>query len=183
MNTGSPSRRNKRPRPVGPCARQLPPPGRHGQDQGRATGYDAVRYYTQASAAAPHHEVVVALGDIYSVMGKRDEASKQYALVQVIHDANLAKGVKGNIELARFYADHDQKLSEAVGIAEEEYKTRPNIVTADTLAWCYYKLGRYGDAKKMIEKALSLARRIDAALPCRDDSRELGDRVEAEKFL
>ena len=40
-------------------------------------------------------------------------------------------------------------------MAEEEYKTRKNVYVADALAWCYYKNGRYADAKRMIDLALS----------------------------
>jgi tetratricopeptide (TPR) repeat protein len=144
----------------------------------------AVGYYTKASSTAPHHEVVVALGDLYTLMGKPDEALKQYALVQVIHDANRAKGVKGSVELARFYADHDQKLAEAVSIAEDEYEMRPNIGAADTLAWCYYKAGRTMDAKRMIEKALAL-KTPDATLLFHAGMihEKLGHRREAQQFL
>ncbi len=51
--------------------------------------------------------------------------------------------MKGSLELARFYADHDRKLPEALAMAEAEYKATPNVFAADTLAWCYYKNGRY----------------------------------------
>jgi Flp pilus assembly protein TadD len=56
---------------------------------------------------------------------------------------------------ARFYADHDMKLAEAVKMAEEEYATRKNVYQADTLAWCYFKNGQLEDARKMIKVALS----------------------------
>jgi tetratricopeptide (TPR) repeat protein len=147
--------------------------------------YDAaIEYYRQASATAPHHEVVVALGDLYTMIGRHDEARKQYALVEVIHTANRAKGVKGSLELARFYADHDQNLAEAVTIAEEEYKAYPNVVAADTLAWCYYKRGRYQDAKRMIEKALEW-RTPDAAFLFHAGmiNEKLGDRAAAQRLL
>lgn len=147
--------------------------------------YDAaIEYYKQASATAPHHEVVVALGDLYSLMGRHDEALKQYALVEAIHTANRTKGVKGSVELARFYADHDRNLAEAVSIAEEEYKAYPNVVAADTLAWCYYKRGRYQDAKRMIEKALE-RRTPDATFLFHAGmiNEKLGDRPAAQRLL
>jgi Flp pilus assembly protein TadD len=56
---------------------------------------------------------------------------------------------------ARFYADHDIHLPEALKMAEEEYSTRKNVYQADTLAWCYFKNGRIEDARKMIRVALS----------------------------
>jgi tetratricopeptide (TPR) repeat protein len=144
----------------------------------------AIEYYERASATAPHHEVVVALGDLYSLIGRQDDARKQYALVEVAHEANQARGVRGRLELARFYADHDQKLAEATSIAEDEYRTRPNVVAADTLAWCYYKGERYEEAKRMIEKALD-AGTPDATFLFHAGMihERLGDRSAARLFL
>jgi tetratricopeptide (TPR) repeat protein len=115
----------------------------------------AIDAYRKAMAAVPQHEVVVALGDLYLLMGRRDDAERQFSLVETIHASNVANGVHGSLELARFYADHDRHLTEAVTIAEREHKTRPNVVAADTLAWAYYKTGRYEDARRLIGQALA----------------------------
>jgi tetratricopeptide (TPR) repeat protein len=147
--------------------------------------YDAaIQYYTKASATAPHHEVVVALGDLYALTGRQDQADRQYALVDTIHRANVSNGVKGDLELARFYVDHDRNLPEALRIAEAEYKLRPNVVAADTLSWCYYKNERYSDAKRLIDKALEHGV-SDAAFLFHAGMIEakLGDRVAAKKLL
>jgi tetratricopeptide (TPR) repeat protein len=118
--------------------------------------YDsAIDYYKKAEAIVPQHEVVVALGDLYSLQGKTKEAADQYALVDVIHKLNQANGVVGDMQMAQFFADHDRNLAEAVRLAEAEYAARPNVYAADTLAWCYYKTGRLDDARKLIAKALS----------------------------
>src|ERR1035438_7776659 len=46
--------------------------------------YDAaIEYYKRAEDVVPQHEVVVALGDIYTLQGKTQEAAAQYALVDV----------------------------------------------------------------------------------------------------
>jgi tetratricopeptide (TPR) repeat protein len=118
--------------------------------------YDAaIDYYKKAEAIVPQHEVVVALGDLYTLQGKTDEAAKQYALVDVIHKLNQANGVIGDMQMAQFFADHDRNLEEALRMAEAEYAVRPNVYVADTLAWCYYKTGRFAEAEKLIAKALS----------------------------
>jgi tetratricopeptide (TPR) repeat protein len=114
----------------------------------------AIASYQQAAAIAPQHDVLVALGDLYRQIGDMAEADKQYALVESVHRANKANGVRGDAQLAQFYADHDRNLAEALALAEEEYKTRKNVFVADTLAWCYYKNGRYREAKRAIGKAL-----------------------------
>jgi tetratricopeptide (TPR) repeat protein len=118
--------------------------------------YDAaIDYYKRASASAPQLEVVIALGDLYRLAGQAEAANKQDALVDVIHQLNTANGVRDDIHMARFYADREQHLSTALQSAEAVYKTRPNVFVADTLAWCYYKNGRYEEARKAVKKALS----------------------------
>jgi tetratricopeptide (TPR) repeat protein len=117
--------------------------------------YDAaVDFYQRAIAVAPQHEAIVGLGDIYRLMGRETEAGNQYRLVEEIHRLNQANGVLGDLQMARFYADHDKNLPEALQIAEEQFQKTPNVYAADTLAWCYYKVGRYEDAKAAIAKAL-----------------------------
>jgi tetratricopeptide (TPR) repeat protein len=144
----------------------------------------AIEYYKRASATAPHHDVVVALGDLYALSGRHDEAQKQYALVEAVHEANRGNGVKGRVELARFYADHDRKLEEALAIAEQEYKEWPNPVVADTLAWCYYKNGRYEDARRVIAEALEPGT-TDASILFHAGMihEKLGQRSAAQQFL
>jgi tetratricopeptide (TPR) repeat protein len=115
----------------------------------------AIEYYKRAQDIVPQHEVVVALGDLYTIEGRTDEASRQYALVDVLRKLNKANGVIGDLQLAQFLADHDRDLDEALRLAEAEYKTRPTVYAADTLAWCYYKNGRISEARKYSLKALS----------------------------
>lgn len=115
----------------------------------------AIEYYKQAVAGVPTHDAVVALGDLYQLTDKPDEARKQYALVEATHQLMKANGVRGDMQIAHFYADHDRNLPDALRDEEAEYKTRPNVYVADTLAWCYYKAGRYEEAANMIQKALA----------------------------
>lgn len=115
----------------------------------------AIEYYKKAQAIVPQHEVVVALGDLYKLQGRAAEADEQYLLVDFIRKLNKANGVVGDLQLAGFLADHDRDLSEALQLAEAEYKARPTVYAADTLAWCYYKNGRMPEARKYSLKALS----------------------------
>ena len=115
----------------------------------------AIEFYKRAEAIVPQHDVVVALGDLYTLQGKTEEAAKQYALVDFIRQLNKANGVIGDLQMAQFLADHDRNLEEALRLAEAEYKTRPTVYGADTLAWCYYKNGRLAEARKYSAKALS----------------------------
>jgi tetratricopeptide (TPR) repeat protein len=116
---------------------------------------DAIEYYKRAQAIVPQHEVVVALGDLYTLEGRTDDANRQYALVDVLRKLNKANGVIGDLQLAQFLADHDKDLEVALQLAETEYKTRPTVYGADTLAWCYYKNGRIREAMKYSLRAFS----------------------------
>jgi tetratricopeptide (TPR) repeat protein len=147
--------------------------------------YDtAIDYYKRASAIAPQLEVIIALGDIYRLTGRQEAADKQDALVDVMHQLNIANGVRDDIAMARFYADRERHLSEALQIAEAVYKTRQNVFVADTLAWCYYKNGRYEEARKAIHKALS-QKTPDAMILFHAGMiyAKLGHRPTAQKYL
>lgn len=115
----------------------------------------AIDYYRKAQNIVPQHEVVVALGDLYTLQGRKEEAARQYALVDVLRKLNKSNGVTGDLQEAQFLADHDRELDEALRLAEAEYKTRPTVYTADTLAWCYFKNGRIPEARKYSSRALS----------------------------
>jgi tetratricopeptide (TPR) repeat protein len=115
----------------------------------------AIEFYKRAQEMVPQHDVVVALGDLYTIEGRTEEAKKQYALVDFVRKLNKANGVTGDLQMAQFLADHDLDLEEALRLAETEYKTRPTVYGADTLAWCYYKNGRIQEARKYSAKALS----------------------------
>jgi tetratricopeptide (TPR) repeat protein len=116
----------------------------------------AIEQYKKAVAVAPQIELLTALGDLYALTGNKEEAQKQFDLVEATHKLNKANGVSGEMQMARFFADHDRNLPESLKMAEAGAKTRPNVHTADTLAWCYYKNGRYTEAKEAIQKALRL---------------------------
>jgi tetratricopeptide (TPR) repeat protein len=50
----------------------------------------AIEFYKRAEAIVPQHDVVVALGDLYTLQGQTEEAAKQYALVDFIRKLGKA---------------------------------------------------------------------------------------------
>lgn len=151
---------------------------------GRREYTSAIDYYRKAAEVAPQHEALVALGDLYTLTGKPREAEQQYALVETIHTLQKSRGVQGDMQMAQFYADHDRNLPEALRLAEAEYQARKNVYAADTLAWCYYKNGRYEQAKERIINALS--QRTPEALFAFHAGMiyaKMGDREAAQKHL
>ena len=144
----------------------------------------AIDCYKRAIAVVPQFETVVALGDLYAVTGQKDEAEKQYALVEAINRLNRASGVRTDLQMAKFYADHDRNVAQAAQEAEAASHTRKTVYAFDTLAWSYYKAGRYEEARQAIRKALA-RRTPDAEILFHAGmiSARLDDRGTAQKLL
>jgi tetratricopeptide (TPR) repeat protein len=144
----------------------------------------AIDHYRRAIAIAPQFEFVVALGDLHAALGQREDAERQYALVEAIDRVNRAGGVRTDLQMARFYADHDRHLGRAVEEAEAAFRTRKSAYAADTLAWCYYKAGRLDEARKLIRQALA-RRTPDAEIHFHAGMihARLGDRAGAQRHL
>ncbi len=121
-------------------------------NQGRYA--EAIKLYQAAIAVVPMPIYVAELGDLYTKAGNPAEARKQYQLVQYIGLLGHINQVLHNRDLALFYADHDMKLDEALGLARKEFEVRHDIYTWDALAWALYKNGKYQEASDAIENAL-----------------------------
>ena len=130
----------------------------------------------------PNVETIILLGDIYKLKGNLDKARQQYDLVEVIEQR---LGVAGDQKrLALMWADQDTRIDEALLIAQGELSVRNDIYTADVLAWCLYRKGRYREAKMAIAKAMRLKTK-DARILYHAGmiEKELGNRQEAAKLL
>ena len=143
----------------------------------------AIEFYQRAWERVPLPETAMALGDLYTKLGRAEEAKKQYDLVEFIERTGAVAGTYSR-QLALFYADHDVKLDEALAIARRERAARADIYTSDTLAWCLYKKGDLAGAKRTIDEALRLGTR-DARLHYHAGMIEqaLGNRRAAAKHL
>lgn len=138
------------------------PPGLAGQGQiaaARGELEQAAAFYQKAIDRMPLPNYVSALGDIYARMGDRQRAQDQYALVLAINKLFEANGVNGDLEMARFFADHDMKSQKSLEYARAAYKAQPNTRAADVLAWNLYKSGNYQEAQRYASEALRLGTR------------------------
>ncbi|MFN2527314.1 MAG: tetratricopeptide repeat protein [Candidatus Baltobacteraceae bacterium] len=117
---------------------------------------DAVVQYKAAIDVLPDPTYVAALGDLYKLRGKDDEAASQYALVEVIGHLSVLAGVLYNRPLALFYADHDMKPQQAYRSAKREYALRRDIYGADAVAWTALKDGKLTAARIAIKEAMRL---------------------------
>lgn len=115
----------------------------------------AVEFYESAAAIVPRPEVMIALGDIYSITGDFDRARDSYATVEVI--SQLSPGVYDR-NLALYEADHGDPEA-ALELAERGLEERRDVYGYDTLAWACYRLARYADARQAMDRAMSLGTR------------------------
>ena len=118
----------------------------------------AAQLYQRAVERVPLPDYAAALGDLYTKLGRAEEAKRQYELVEFVERAGAQAGTYTR-QLAMFWADHDTRLDEALAVARGERATRRDIYTSDLLAWCLYKKGQYADAKAAMAEALRLGTR------------------------
>jgi tetratricopeptide (TPR) repeat protein len=117
---------------------------------------DAIDLYRKAIAILPMPEYIAALGDVYSKIGKSDEARKQYELVEYIGQLSALNKALYNRELAYFYADHDIKLEQGLELAQRELDYRRDIYAYDVVAWNLFKNGKAEEAREAVSQALKL---------------------------
>jgi tetratricopeptide (TPR) repeat protein len=141
--------------------RALAAMGRIRAAQGRLK--ESITFYTQAVAIIPLPIYVAALGDVYAASGNPVEAERQYKLVEYIGKLSAINRQVFNRELALFYADHDRKLPEALGLAQKELEVRHDVYSSDALAWALLKNGQTTRAQEAIEAALRMGT-VDALL-------------------
>lgn len=110
--------------------------------------------YQRILDVGPNHDALAALGDLCAHEGDTAAAEKFYAQVETLHTAHLASRIHDHMQMAKFYADHDRKLIEALRLAEQHKLTR-NVQEADVLAWVYFKNGNLPRASEAMKRALS----------------------------
>ena len=104
----------------------------------------------------PLPQYLTALGDLRESTGDKSGAKEEYDLVLYIYQVFEAGGVNVNIEKAAYLADHSDDAMQAVALAEEAARGRDDVHTLDTLAWAYYKAGRYQEALQSEQRAMRL---------------------------
>ena len=143
----------------------------------------AMKFYQRAIERVPLPDYAAALGDLFTKLGRADEARRQYELVEFIERGGAQEGTYTR-QLAMFWADHDTRLDDALAVARSERAARSDIYTADLLAWCLYKKGQYAEAKAASDEALRLGTRDPRLLfHAGMIANALGDRAVGAKYL
>lgn len=132
----------------------------------------------------PLAEFVIALGELYEMAGRSEEAQAQYRLVGAMQALQADAGVDVDLELALFDLDHGFDAAGALDRARAAYARRPSLYAADVLAWALYHNGSLVEARRYSVEALRLGTR-DALLHFHAGAIELalGDRAAARAHL
>jgi tetratricopeptide (TPR) repeat protein len=118
----------------------------------------AIRGYRWVVARLPLPEHVIALGDLYTIAGRSQQANDAYALARTEATLFRANGVNVDVELALFEADHGDAAT-ALADAKAAWAARHSINAADAMAWSLYRSGRYNSAARYERSALHLGTR------------------------
>ncbi len=114
----------------------------------------AEKHYRTLLESGPNQQAHAELGDLMRASGKTEDAEKHYQIVESLHTTHLKDGVHDHGFMAKFLADHERNLVEALRMVEE-HKLTKNVQEADTLAWVYYKNDMLPQAIEAIKRALS----------------------------
>ncbi len=101
----------------------------------------------------PQTDRTIFLGDLYKIIGKNEAAQKTYEEAVRRERESAASDMH---RIALLWADHDTNLDEALEIARKDREVNSNLAASDTLAWCYFKKGKFVEAKKSVTEALRL---------------------------
>jgi tetratricopeptide (TPR) repeat protein len=145
---------------------------------------EAIELYQKAIAIVPLPDYAAALGDVYTKLGRTEEARQQFDLVEYIGYLNALNRVLYNRELAYFYAEHDRQLPAALDLAKRELEVRRDIYAYDVLAWALYKNDQPQEALAAMTEALKLGTQ-DARLffHAAMIHHRLGERAKARDYL
>lgn len=144
----------------------------------------AIEQYEKVVKILPDPVYIAALGDLYKMSGREEDAQRQYELIEKIGHLSELNGALYNRGLALFYADHDIKSEVAYNLAAKEYETRKDIYGADALAWTALKANKLPEAQAAIKDALRLNTQ-DAKLFYHAGmiARAVGDETAARDYL
>jgi tetratricopeptide (TPR) repeat protein len=120
---------------------------------GRGENEKAVEIFEKLNSRVPQTDRTIFLGDLYKIIGKNEAAQITYEEAVRRERESAASDMH---RIALFWADHDTNLNEALEIARKDRKVNSDLAASDTLAWCYFKKGKFVEAKRSVTEALRL---------------------------
>jgi pentatricopeptide repeat protein len=118
---------------------------------------EALEYYVKAAQSSSNHIITEKLADLYKVMGMKENEKEMVTKVLESFRLHELDGFDIDLEYARFCANHDINLKEALSRIENEFSRRPNnIDILDAYSWTLFKIGKHNEAVPLIQKAMHL---------------------------
>ena len=115
----------------------------------------AIELYQRAKERLPLPEIVIGLGETLEAARRPAAAADEYALAEAMQRLNASYGMRVDLELAGFFADHGDPAT-ALRLARHAHAERPTVFAADTLAWALYQAGHPRPALSFAREALRL---------------------------
>ena len=106
----------------------------------------------------PEPGYLTELGDLYTSLGRTQEAADQYAVVRITEQLFTAAGSDLDLEQSLFSADHGDPVG-ALRSAERAWQSRRSVGTADAYAWALHVNGRSAEARGLATQAQRLGTR------------------------
>jgi len=118
----------------------------------------ALQDWTDVVQRLPEPGYLTELGDLYTSLGRTQDAADQYAVVRVTQQLFTAAGSDLDLEQSLFAADHGDPAG-ALRSAERAWQSRRSIDTADAYAWALHMNGRSLEARELATLAQQLGTR------------------------
>jgi len=120
---------------------------------------DAVALLERRYGSAPHPENLHDLAAVLSRAGRDGEARKAYRKFEKQARRESASWDNANRELIAYYCGPGKNPREALRVARIEIARRQDVHTLDAYAWALHANGKREEARRVIEKALSVGTR------------------------
>jgi tetratricopeptide (TPR) repeat protein len=144
----------------------------------------ALAMYEQQLERAATPELAASAGDLHARLGRADAAEEYYATAERLEREGWEVEEPQPAALARFLAERDRAIPQALELARAAARERRDIHTLDALAWSQFKAGQIADASATIGQALRTGTRDRRILyHAAEIRRAAGDRVGARELV
>ncbi len=117
---------------------------------------EAVDLLRKRYQAASHAENLFDLAEALHKAGKKEEAAAFFAQFEKASLAESQKTDNSNRELITYYIEYAHQPEKALAIAKREVSWRHDSYTLDAYAWALHANGDDAEARKQIDRALSV---------------------------
>ncbi len=116
----------------------------------------AIDFERRAVDRVPLPAQVALLGDLYRAVGDRRSAAREYGLIGVIEKLLAANGVRNDLDVALFDADHLIRPRQLAALARKGHAERPSVYGDDVLGWALARSGNCREGLRWSTRSLRL---------------------------